>query len=895
MQIDYLPIEALLARLEQDVPVLTVNKRLARYLRQAYDRLQQEGGRTAWKTPPVRAFGAWQRQLAGRLLPDTRFLEPDQALRLWERAVETDLHATGEGLMRVPDAAREAGRAHRLLVEYDANFQPEEGGDDHRAFLRWRRNWQELCRAGGWDDPALLSARLVEALQREDTTLPGELYLAGFDDLPPMVVAFCRTLKERGAKVRRWMPPGCADATTGRVACADPEEEVRHCARWARHLLAEGAQRIGVVAVEMDTYQARLQRIFREELSPAALLPGARSEVAFNLSLGTRLPDEGMVAAALEWLSLGHTVSLDSLSYLLRSPFVWGHLSEQHARALFDRELRNLRMNELPLNQVLRRAEQGFKRKLGRCDLFARQLETVRASLAEAKPRLPGAWARHFARLLEACQWPGDRSLDSRDYQVFTHFKEVLAGMGRLDAVSEPMSRGEALSLLRRLAAEQIFQPEGSQGRVQVLGTLEAAGMQFDALWLLGMHEEALPAPARPSPFIPPALQSRLGMPHADAARELDFARKLTGRLLGSAPLVLASWPLSVEGRERRPSPLVQHLPAATPLLADSRRPALLVRGASPALDAFTDARGPGIPTDGKVSGGTAILKDQALCPFRAYARHRLGAAGLASGSLGLDGLDRGSLVHRILELSWRRLGDWQALTHMADGELERLILRHIDKALDELEKERCVPLPPSQRALEKQRLLTLLREWFAFEAQRPPFSIESIETWHREHFDRLILQTRIDRIDRLADGTQVIIDYKTGSAGISDWLGERPVEPQLPLYTLGRDGAELAAVAFARVKGGDCAFVGLGREGAALPGVAGVGEQRQLQAAGLADWDDLLRHWRTVLEQLGGQFAAGHAAVDPINSRQACEWCDLHPLCRIADSDDAPQQEEPS
>jgi ATP-dependent helicase/nuclease subunit B len=874
--------------------VLTVNQRLARYLVQAYDRLQHEQGCAAWKSPAIHFHLQWQWQMAARLRLDAKTLGPAQALRLWERAVEEEEQGLGSGgLMRVPDAARAAAQAHQLLCEYGATFTSEEGGEDHRAFLRWRSRWQQLCREGGWDDPALIPARLVTALEKGELPVPADLWLAGFDELSPTIEALCHALQKLGVTVHRWMPPACQIQSEGRVGYADPEEEVRSCAQWVLQQLEGNLERIGIIAVDMASYQQSLQRIFREELSPAALLPGAGAEKAFNLSLGTPLLNEGMVLAAFELLGLGRRVSLDSIGYLLRSPFVWGYSAERHSRAILDRELRNLRMTELPLKNVLHFAERGFKKKLGRADIFAQQLETIQIALGESSPRLPGAWARHFAEVLDSCQWSRDRSLTSREFQVFTVWKELLAGMACLDAVSNPMQRGEALTLLRRLAAEEIFQPEGSAGRVQVLGALEATGMQFDAVWLLGAHDEALPAPARPNAFIPPSLQRQLKMPHADATRELDFARKIAGRLLTAAPELVVSWPQCMEGRERQPSPLVQHLPLIEPQLSVSRRPALLIQTAAPALERLADDQGPSIPEGSRISGGTAILKDQALCPFRAYARHRLGARGLATAGLGLNGLDRGSLVHRVLELFWQKTDDWQGLTALDADNWSKRALSCVEQALDELDSERQVTLSSSQRQLEKQRLLVLLGEWLNIEAQRPPFSVETMEAWHRESFGPLTLQTRIDRIDRLADGSHVIIDYKTGLAAVGDWLGDRPVEPQLPLYTLDHRDAELAAVAFAKVRRGDCSFVGLGREDDLLPGVASASGHRKLEGTEIGNWDDLLRCWRDTLHQLGDEFARGHAQVDPINGQQACDRCDLHALCRIADQNGLQGDEE--
>ncbi len=875
----------LLAAAERGDLVLTVNRRLARYLVQAYDTRLRSQGRIVWKAPSILFHQQWQRRLYEELGLGHRLLSSAQALALWERAIrEEEQGGEADELMRLADAARTADAAHGLLCDYDVSFAPEQGSDDHRAFLRWRRRWQQLCEAGDWEDPAFLGRKLAKALATAQASLPGTLWLAGFDELTPIVENLIQVLENRGVTVHRWQQPACPSVKAGRVDYADVEEELRHCAGWVRRLLEQGQKRVGIVVFDMSFYQRSLQRIFREELTPAALLPGTGDEKAFNLSLGTPLAREGMVFAAFELLALGRTVSLDRLGFLLRSPFIWGHAAEDVCRGVLDRELRALRMQELPLKQAQRFAEQGFKKGAGRCDIFARQLAIICESLDDREPRLPGAWAIHFAELLDRCQWSRDRTLSSRDYQVYVAWKELLAGLGSLDGVSNPLTRDEALAVLRRQAGESVFQPEGSLGRVQVLGPLEASGMQFEALWLVGVHDEALPAASRPNPFIPPTLQRRLSMPHADPSRELAYGRILVCRLLGAAPEVVVSWPRLLEGRERLPSPLFAHLPSITPLVMESRRPARLLRASTVCLEHFRNDVGPALPVHERVSGGTAILKDQALCPFRAFARHRLGARALESPGPGLDGLDRGALVHRMLELFWGKTGDWRSLVELDPPRWKQRSDECIDRALAKLEEQRCVPLSPSQRRLEVARLESILSEWLEVEANRPDFSVISLESWHRQRFGPLLLQTRIDRMDRLADGSRVIIDYKTGQTSLADWLGERPTEPQLPLYTLSCSEKVLAAVAFARVRRGDCGLAGLGCREGLLPGVEGAAGHRQLEARGVADWSALLDRWRQALQGLAEEFCAGQAVVQPLNEQQACARCDLHALCRVAE-----------
>lgn len=249
--------------------------------------------------------------------------------------------------------------------------------------------------------------------------------------------------------------------------------------------------------------------------------------------------------------------------------------------------------------------------------------------------------------------------------------------------------------------------------------------------------------------------------------------------------------------------------------------------------------------------------------------------------------------MHRVLEWFRKDIGNWQSLTTLDPAALQQLLVKYIDQALEELEAERRVSLCKSQKSLERARLQALLGEWLTIEANRPPFTVDTLEAWHREKFGPLTLQTRIDRIDRFADGSQVIIDYKTGLASVRDWLGERPVEPQLPLYTLGRSGSDLAAVAFAKVRRGDSTFIGIGRADDLIPGVAGVSGHRQLDAeADIENWEDLLGFWRRTLEQLSKDFCDGQAIVDPINFQKACDRCDLQPLCRISEQGDFAEDE---
>jgi probable DNA repair protein len=867
--------------------VLTANKRLARHLVEQFDQAQLAAGRSVWPSPAILSLDAWLMRQIQQQREEHRLLTESQAQRIWEEIVGTDAAAAGRDLLQVPQAARRAREAHRLLQAYLADFTASDADEDQLAFLRWRKRSQERMHRDQLLERADLLALVTAAIAAGRGAVPSVLALAGFDDLTPAVHQLCVALEARGCRVGTWDPPFMASAEVSVHAAIDMAAEVRSCARWVRRRLERNPQaRIGVVAPQLADYQGLIERIFRAELDPSACLRFQNAPETFTLSLGTPLAREGVVRAALRLLAAGDPLRLEDVGWLLRSPYL-GAQGEWLDRSCADRRLRERGRSEWPL-AALPKALAGVPRTAA---VFDRLRQTHR----DRRRRLPGAWAEYFVNLLVSCDWPGQRGLTSREFQALDHFQLVLGQLASLDRVTSPMGYSAALVLLNRLAAETVFQPEGVEGRIQVLGMLEAAGFAFDALWVLGLHAGAFPPPPRPNPFLPLPLQSRLRMPHADAAREREFAERLSRRLFSAAPEVLVSWPAQRDGAPLRPSPLLEGLVAADLELAPSCDPFRAMLAAPCLLEELVDDRAAPLSVARPSSGGTGILKDQALCPFRAFAHHRLHAEGLAAATLGLDHQTRGSLVHGVLEHFWRQVVSHAALLAIDRQRQAELLTGCAEQTVQQFERRSQCDLPPRLRALECRRLAAIGAAWLELERRRPPFRVVAIEQRHDAAAGRLQLRTRIDRLDELPGGQLAVIDYKTGRPNPRQWFDLRVTEPQLPLYCLALDEQQLAAVLFAQVRPREreCAFKCVAREPEAWPKLSSKGQARLLAERGWGSFAELLNHWRAALPALGNAFSDGFAAVDPVDPLQACQSCDLVTLCRISAALDRDEQPE--
>jgi RecB family exonuclease len=221
----------------------------------------------------------------------------------------------------------------------------------------------------------------------------------------------------------------------------------------------------------------------------------------------------------------------------------------------------------------------------------------------------------------------------------------------------------------------------------------------------------------------------------------------------------------------------------------------------------------------------------------------------------------------------------WARLLDMSPVDLQGVIERAVNAGVDELRRRRPDALSDAYVSLERNRLSALLARLLDLEKGRAAFRVLHREEPRDLDMAGLRIAARIDRIDELGDLSHVIVDYKTGKASASAWMGERPDDPQLPLYAL-TDAGPVAALSFAVLRADQVAFEGLARDAALLPGVARFDEAKSSKH--LASWDGVFDGWRSELEGLAREFLAGDAKVAPKNYPRTCEYCDLGSLCRV-------------
>lgn len=874
---------------QRGAPIVTVNARLSRHLGREFDSAMAALGLGAWPTPLILPLPAWAERLWDGCSAGLPLLDPTRSRALWDKMVRDDPAVAGAGALAASAVADSSWAAYSVMKDYRIEWPRDDIylTEEARALKRVSIAYEDAVRKLGFVDGAALVDRLSSLVKRGGAELPKELAVVGFDELSPRADSFLKALEESGVNVR--VIGGIGGNGGGSLAevrvkaCEDESEEAEQAARWARETLAlRPGESIAVIVPELARYRELIMREFSAELNPESALVGNGGPEPFNISLGTSLSDEPLVASALGLIAIGEgPVDIDELLCALRSPYLCApEASMEAARA--DMLLRKDGRSNASVTDIIKRLDQNTSELRKKCETHLGWLRKSRDR------RLPGQWAEAFSSLLSAVGWTKPLKLSSAEFQALGAWKTALASFSTLDDVTGPLSRPEAASLLRKLCADTIHQGESPECSIQVLGLLETAGLSFDHIYLLGCHENALPPAPSPNPFIPLHIQKRHNVPRSSSERELAFTRKVVGRLLSSARSAVVSYPVRSDGRELLLSPLFREFEGAgeAPFIERSSRVKDSMRYSAALEQAPAD--GPVPVTDEELAclrGGTSIIKDQSHCPFKAFATHRLGAVELDEPEPGLSAKGRGTLTHLALKYFWEDLKSFERLKGLKEsGGLREFAEKIAERAIVKVD----LPRPFSTRFLEieKERLIAVLLDWVENELARTPFVVKRVEDKEEMDISGLRIGGTIDRVDELEGGESVIIDYKSGKMSAKDWLGERPRDPQMLIYsTSGR----FDAVSFALISPGECRFVGISKSGSTLPGVSAY-EKGEVEGAD--DWESLMELWRGVVSGLASDFLAGYAAVDPLGGADrtygVCRYCGLRAFCRVGAMGDA-------
>jgi len=824
--------------------VITANRRLSRVLKREFARQQVQADRVAWESPAILAWQDWlaqQLQSAARQAELPTRLNSHQSQLLWERCLLKEVEETQSGISSLVRLSRDAWQR---LADWQVDIRTvarSAHSTDHRLFAATAGRYLAILERESWVDDAGLAQLVLQLLETGRARCDGRVTFVGFDRARPIVQSIREALSESGCNVRE--APARVSANPVTLQSFDSvEAEFRAAGAWARARLEDSpAQSIAIIAQSLEQNAERITHLVREGLVPGWQYAGAPLARAVNTSYGRRLADYPAISQALLLLSwLVRDLSSRELGHLLRSPMLGNGVSGGRTRLeLTLRQLPERNWSPAMITSALRGAES----EADATEWLGMVSKLTRARRETERNASPAEWAIYVDKMLSDCGWPGAETLTSFDFQLVNRWRDTLNDLARLAFVSPSMSLKSAIRRLELMATDTIFQPESEGGAVQLMGPLEASGAEFDAVWISGVTAAKWPPPGNPSPLLARALQREVGMPDAEPADTLAYAQSLLLNLGNAAEQVVCSYPEYEDDAEQAPSGLLATLDVREQgAEADPGWHAAALSGRLETVVARESV--PAIGQGEHIAGGAGAIQRQIADPLSAFIAARLGVSILYSQAVGLPAALRGTLIHDALHRLYvetptqHEVASWgleqtqqriDAALHAAFGRHER----NADAGLGQLLR------------LERNRVGRLLQDFIAADAAREDFVVAAVE--HKATFSEadVCLQLRIDRIDRLNDGTLAILDYKTGARRNFLDVNGQPKEFQLVVYAMALDDT-VSALALVSVDSREICFSG-----------AGSGYDTK------EDWRASLDGWKDVVRTACRDMSAGDVRLN--------------------------------
>ncbi|MEQ1781473.1 MAG: double-strand break repair protein AddB [Hyphomonadaceae bacterium] len=358
--------------------------------------------------------------------------------------------------------------------------------------------------------------------------------------------------------------------------------------------------------------------------------------------------------------------------------------------------------------------------------------------------------------------------------QFIDQLSQLSGAMGLMDAHAFPDFAEAAME--RMIAAPDA--PE--HPRIAIFGPLEARLQRRDRMILASLNEGSWPKPAAADAFLNRTLRKRLGLPDPDERVGLsahDFAQManapevilLRARRVDDKPAVASRWLWrlrtlaagGVGGREAADALLA---PAAN---ADPIAWARAIRHVDKVTPAKPPAPTPPVTardlTNFSPSRVVKLIRD----PYADYAQRVLRLEPLRSVSEDVDARERGTAVHKAIEL-FEEEDNEKSISTLIEQELNKA------GAPEELIR---LEMPMWERAGAA---------YLRWSAERKPRRADAVtEKKASIKFDSsagtVTLKATADRVEFMTDGTLAIIDFKTGQPKKAAQV-ETGLEPQLAL-----------------------------------------------------------------------------------------------------------------
>jgi len=867
----------------------------------------------------VRSFSQWQAHLWSELsfyrISPTKV--SSLSIKSWLENLVTE--EQDWALTNPSGVATKVLEAYQNLIQWEIELSDVSTDESVEIdyFCRWINKLDHFCLAKKLIPEFLILKNIKQNLSQIIKEIPKHILLVGFNQLTPLQQNLFNELKKHDIKIENYQYK-IKPEQSSQLQFSSIKDELAFAANYAKNYIEQQNENsrgsgkkiqsesgcIGIVVENLAAHLAEVHQTFSGVFQPEECKPWvALKKPKYNVSAGFPLAEQPLVKAALFLLNLkSNQLTLDELHFLKNTPFIdWGEQTSATKHFL----------HQLCIN-ARKEYSFGFILKQIKAHTDLSQLSILRECLEKQSEISLGAQRlrNHIVQwheILINWKWIGvgrpsgndeienNNPLNEFESQLVERLFEVLHECETLNEFSDNVSYHGAIKFLNLLTQQHSFQIASDRSDVHVLGILEATGLQFDELVIVGFNHVNWPQSNRINPFLPLSLQREKNMPGSSSEREFEYAKDLSLSLLNSANKIIVTSSDSDSASDKTVSSFFAKLPVKSESEFFSEDDASNSQANKDVLPDYQWIEDSSIHlseseiTD--IKGGAYLLSEYAQCPFKSMTNYQLKLSDFDEPQVGIDPLIRGRWLHETMEAIWKELVNQKSLLLLTKGELEKLILESLKSVLPKFQPYLLSVTEQTLVDLETEKLFVLIFEWMEIEKIRDEFSILALEENVQLQLADLDLNFRIDRVDINASNKIEIIDYKTGKTNLNNWFGVRPTEAQMPAYILATKDKESSGLNYARIKVGEVAQSGIRFEQTEQASKIKIDAFEQnvndrkvsgLNKLNMDSFDELVSQWQQTLTRMATGITSGYMPVSPKDTKQSCTFCHYRAFCRI-------------
>ena len=816
-----------LSKIHQDDTIIVANNRQVLAIKRSIS--EQRG---ATKLPNIYSYTAWLEKLwqQQNTAHNLRLLSHSELRLLFKKIIESGPVAQPDIIIEELTKCYHLCKSYFIEINNLANYS-----STCSLFVRWIRELEKTKKERNYIDSTDLYSQIYLSIKKISKSR--RYFIYGFNKTTPAQKNLFDSLRcETINTLSRSNSPKS-------LSFPDSDTEIQAIAEWAKELSNNKPNdQIGIVVPNISESQFTVKRIF-DQVFDSSLLETKNKP--YNISLGVPLLQYPLIQHLLNIIVLSkqiinNKIDHQLLIHVITSPYITGAQKESNKRSL-------------EVNKVLatKRESSSFKKitnLVRNCEQFVEVIDQINRLKLQQKI-LHEDWLVVFNRILFIWGFSTDRELTSDEFQLLKKFQEESLILNKISGDLNKANFDDAINTLQSHLGSVVFQAQSGPANIHILGALEAEGLSFDGAWISNMTSNFLPGIIKIPLFIPNKVCAEYGIPNSSFDIIHDNANTTIEALNNLSSNLVYSYAKSHNEIEQLPTPYLSfdEYQLKQSKVSNSRE-----------LNVIEDSQAPCIE-DYEIKEGVSTLQDQMSCAFKGFSK-RLNLEKFDAPHIGFNRLEQGNLIHKVLETFYTEIKSKESLLELSSSELDGLLERHIDSAINNKSTSRF-------QQLEKIRIKKILHDYFELEKQRDGYEVIETESTTEVSINNLSFKIRLDRVDRLPNGNKLIIDYKTGKAEISQMTGSHIKQAQLPIYALTNS---VNGVAFAKINATKCEYLAITNDESALP----------VKKTTIPKWEDQLVEWESILNSASYDFQNGVATVLP--EKNACEYCDYDLLCRV-------------